>query len=287
MKQKYFSGTSVIIGKPNVGKSTIINKLINSKISIVSKKKHTTQSNITGIMNIGLQHQLIYIDTPGISKKYVYKNQNKTFRNTMALMHSIQFIFLILEKTSWTNEDEYILNIVKKYLKPIFAIINKIDKIKSKEHLLPHILTLSKKHMFQEIIPISGKTGENIHILSKVIQNKLKIVPKPTFPFDLKTNLDIKSIVSEIIREKLILYLGDELPYSIQVSTKNIIDRNIKTSYIEAVISVNNTQHKKIIIGCKGKKIKLCGSLARKALEKFFNKSIYLSLKVIKKNKTL
>jgi len=283
VKHKYYSGTSIIVGKPNVGKSTIINKLIETKISIVSKKPHTTQNNILGIKNLGLKRQLIYIDTPGISYKHVYTHQNKNFRNITALFHDIQFIFFILEQTNWTHEDEYVLSIIKKYQKPIFAIINKIDRIKIKKHLLPYILNLSRKYKFQEIIPISGKTGENIHILSEVIKKKLFPVSQHQFPTQLKTNTSTTNIISEIIREKFILYLGLELPYSIQITIQKIIIREIKKSYIKAIILVANIQHKKIVIGKQGKKIKLCGLLARKEIEKFLHKPIYLSLQVIQK----
>ena len=277
----------MIIGKPNVGKSTIINKLVKTKISIVSKKPHTTQDNILGIKNLGSRHQSIYIDTPGISYKHVYNNQNKNFRNIIALFYDIQFIFLVLDKTNWTDEDEYILKIIKKYQKPVFAIINKIDQIKTKQHLLPYILHLSNKHMFQEIIPVSGKTGENIYILSKTIKKELPVVLQHPFPAQLKTNMNIKKIISEIIREKFILYLGLELPYSIKTAVQKIVIRKTNKSYIEAKISVTNIQHKKIVIGQKGQKIKLCGLLARKEIEKFLKQSIYLSLRVIQVKKNL
>ncbi|XBC39954.1 MAG: GTPase Era [Buchnera aphidicola (Chaetogeoica yunlongensis)] len=280
--QKKYFGKSILIGKSNVGKSTIINKLIKTKISIVSKKPHTTQNNIFGIKNIGITHQLIYVDTPGISTKHIYTIQNKIFKNIIALLYEVNFIFFVLDKTNWTFEDEYILKIIKKYSKPTFVIINKIDKINDKKLLLPYIFNLNKKHVFENIIPVSGKTGENINLLSNIIKNKLSLVSQHKFPINVKTTSNIYKYLSEIIREKFILYLGDELPYSIKVIITKIIDRCNNTLYIKSLILINKGQHKKIIIGKNGQKIKLCGTLARKAIEIFIKKKIYLSLEVTK-----
>ncbi|XBC38402.1 MAG: GTPase Era [Buchnera aphidicola (Floraphis choui)] len=273
-------GTIIIVGKPNVGKSTIINKLIKSKISIVSKKPNTTQNNIIGIQN-DKGFQAIYTDTPGISYKYTNYINTTKYHYINKICNTAELVLLVLNKTNWTLEDDLVLNTIKKNNTPIIAIINKNDKILKKTILLPYIELLRKKYSFQDILPISGKTGENIDILSKIVKKFLPI-SKPKFSPNQIINHSLYFHVKEIIREKFIFYLGKELPYSIKIYIENINFLKKKTYIIEAIIIVNNSQHKKIIIGHKGKKIKLCGSIARRELERYFKKSVYLSLFVRK-----
>ncbi|XBC37880.1 MAG: GTPase Era [Buchnera aphidicola (Meitanaphis microgallis)] len=283
MKKINYCGTIVITGKPNVGKSTIINKLIQSKISIVSKKPNTTQNNIIGIQNYR-EFQAIYTDTPGISYKCTNFVNKVQHRHISKLCNNAELILLVLDRTNWTPEDDLALNIIKNDATiPIIAIINKNDKILKKTILLPYIEYLRKKYPFQDILPISGKTGENINILSKIVQKLLPISP-PKFPPNQIISHSLYFHIEEIIREKFIFYLGDELPHSIKIIVENINFSKKKFYIIKAVIFVKNNQHKKIIIGHQGKKIKLCGTIARKELERYFKHSVYLSLFVTEKN---
>ncbi|ANF17026.1 hypothetical protein XW81_01205 [Buchnera aphidicola (Schlechtendalia chinensis)] len=283
VKQKYYCGTIVIVGKPNAGKSTIINSLVKTKVSIVSKRPHTTQCDIIGIQNDGL-FQAIYIDTPGISYKHFNVNNviEKCYINK--LCNNATLILFVLDGITWTSEDNLILNLVKHNTIPVIAVINKNDKILQKNNLLPYIESLRKKKLFEEIVPISGKTGENIHLLSKLVQALLPI-SKIRFPTTQKTSYNLYFKVQEIIREKFIFYLGEEVSYSIRIIVESICFKEKKMYVIKALIVVKNNQHKQIIVGKKGTKIKFCGTLARQELEKYFKHKVYLSLFVKKDNK--
>ncbi|XBC40971.1 MAG: GTPase Era [Buchnera aphidicola (Nurudea yanoniella)] len=283
MKKIIYCGKITIVGKPNVGKSTLINTLVKSKISIVSKKPHTTQSNIIGIQNTSI-FQAIYTDTPGISYKNLYFKNKKKYHYIKKLCKNSELTLLILDKANWTSEDDLVLNIIKYNVTPVIAIINKNDKISNKKILLPHIDFLKDKHPFKHILPISGKTGENINLLSCIVQ---KFLPKsePKFLCDQITNYDLNFKIKEIIREKFIFYLRDELSYSIKIIVKNININKIGMYIIKANVFVKNNQHKKIVIGNNGKIIKLCGTMARKEIEKYLKSSVYLSIFVTKNKK--
>lgn len=282
MKKINYCGTIIIIGKPNVGKSTIINKLVKSKISIISKRPHTTQSNIIGIQN-DEDIQAIYTDTPGISRKYTEFINNKQYNHIKKLCNSSELILLILNQTHWTLDDELVLQIIKNSVTPTIAVINKSDTILQKISLLPYMEFLRKKHSFQEIIPISGKTGDNIDLLSNIVKKKLPI-STPQFSSNQITNNSLYFHISEIIREKFIFYLGNELSHSIKIIIESMHLKK-RVYIIKGIIIVKNNSHKKIIIGCQGKKIKLCGTIARQELEKYLKNSVYLSLFVKNKKK--
>ncbi|XBC44592.1 MAG: GTPase Era [Buchnera aphidicola (Schlechtendalia peitan)] len=281
MKKIYHCGTVTIVGKPNVGKSTIINNLVKTKISIVSKRPHTTQGNIIGIQNDGM-FQTVYVDTPGISRNsryFINKKQHCFIKNICKNTH---VILLVLNGINWTSEDDLILRNIKNTYIPIIAVINKNDKILKKANLLPYIEFLRKQCLFKEILPISGKTGENICLLSKIVQ-KLLPISKLQFPPNQITNYNLYFKISEIIREKFIFHLGDEISYSIQVRIENFYVNINEICIIKAIIIVISNQHKKIVIGNKGDKIKLCGTISRKELETYFKRKVHLSLFVKKR----
>ncbi|CAL4320500.1 GTPase Era [Buchnera aphidicola] len=278
MKNNNYSycGKIGIFGKTNVGKSSIFNKIIGNKISIISNKKGTTEKNILGIQTIQ-NYQLIYIDTPGMqfNKQFQYiKN------NILKVKKYLSLILFIIEKTHWSTLDEEILNSITKNSIPIILVINKIDCITNKKIILPFIKKINLKHQFMEIVPVSAQTGENIDILINIIQ---KNIPKDTHQFlkQDQTNISNNFMITEIIREKFLNNLNQELPYLIKIKIKEcFIDKN-GVYNIYASIFVKNIRHKKIIIGSKGKKIKYCIFLAKKDIQKFLNtKEIILKLKV-------
>ncbi|CAL4042633.1 GTPase Era [Buchnera aphidicola (Takecallis arundicolens)] len=268
-----YCGYIGIVGRTNVGKSSILNQLIGRKISITSHKSGTTQKNIVGIHTIK-QHQCIYIDTPGIEidRKNLEKNlfQNK---------YCMQLIIFVINKTKWLQLEDIILQKIKKFFIPIILIINKIDHIKNKTQLLPFINLIHKKHQFLSIIPISAKTGKNINILSNTISNNL---PKSKYIF-LQNNITIHSkefIICEIIREKLIRLLNQEIPYLIKVQIERYWINSCGIHCIYAIILSQNIRQKKIIIGKNGNKIKKCYLLAKHDIQKYLNKKIILTLNI-------
>ncbi|QCI25972.1 GTPase Era [Buchnera aphidicola] len=271
MKKNTYCGYIGIIGRTNVGKSTILNQLIDKKISIISKKSGTTQKNITGIKTV-IQHQFIYIDTPGIEIYPTYQKKSILQNNNY-----INIIIFVINKINWGNIENIILEKINKTHIPTILVINKIDHIKNKKTLLPFIDLISKKKNFLDIIPISAKYAKNINLLSRSITKNLPKA-KHIFPKKKITTNSKEFIISEIIREKFLQFLNQEIPYCIKIKIQLFyIDTN-NIYQIYATIYVKNIRHKKIIIGKKGKKIKICHMLATKNISQFLGKDIQLHL---------
>ncbi|AXN02322.1 GTPase Era [Candidatus Purcelliella pentastirinorum] len=280
--KKNYCGYFTIIGKTNTGKSTLLNKLVKKNISMVSNKKHTTRNTIIGVKT-KKNKQKIFIDTPGINseqKKMIDKIMNK---NSIKTINNTDIIIFLLNKTQLDKNDLFIINKLKKIKKPIIIIINKIDKIKDKRKLLPYIKKISQHVNFQDIIPVSVKTGENINKLKKIINNNLS-KKKHFFSYKYITNQSKNFLISEIIRKKIIFNLFKELPYSIHVELKHIIKKN-NIYYIKCSIWVEKKSQKKIIIGRNGNLIKKIKIEAKKQINIFLNKEINLNLTVNVKKK--
>lgn len=275
IKQKH-CGYITIIGKANVGKSTFLNKIIGKKISIVSRKKNTTQNNITGIKTQN-NYQFIYVDTPGI----ILNKRNKKIKYQKHTFHQIRksstLIIFIIDRTFWTEDDEMISNEIKKYKIPVIIIINKIDKITNKIILLPFIDFLKKKVDILEIIPISAKKIKNITLVNNTIASYLPQKPHIYPEFYITTNSQFFTM-SEIIREQLIFFLGDELPSIIKVEIDDFQKKENKELYIRAIIWVENIRQKSIIIGHNGEKIKKISMNSRNNIEKEFHIKTHLLL---------
>ncbi len=274
---------TLIVGKPNVGKSTLFNKLINKKISITSKKKYTTQKNILGI-NHENKNQYIYIDTPGF--KFI-KDIKKHINNTLNILKEnkinkkINLILLII-KIEKFFEELRIINIINLYKIPYIIIINKIDKLKNKNILLPYINKIKSYIKTNIIIPISAKKKKNILLIKKVI-NKYLIKSNLYLNKNIQNIYKKKDIFKEIIREKIFRLTGDEIPYLIKFKIKNMLEKK-KYFYIESIIYVNKKQHIPILIGKFGKKIKKIIYLSKNSIEKYLNfkKKIILYINIKK-----
>ncbi|MCV2531458.1 MAG: GTPase Era, partial [Candidatus Lightella neohaematopini] len=197
-----YYGVVVIIGRVNVGKSTILNKFIRKKLSITSHKICTTKTNIVGIYNTS-NCQIVFIDTPGVNTKMINTNYVYKYYNNM---HNVDIILLVVSNY-WTKYEELILNYLKKVNKPILLVINKIDFFKKKSNLLPYLSYLNKKHKFVDIVPICARKNHDVNILLKVIHNYIPY-GKPRFPSYIITNQSYKFILSELIREKIISFLN-------------------------------------------------------------------------------
>ncbi|WDI78417.1 GTPase Era [Candidatus Purcelliella pentastirinorum] len=281
IKKKY-CGYFTIIGKTNTGKSTLLNKLVKKNISIVSNKKHTTRNTMIGVKT-KKNKQKIFIDTPGINskkKKIIDKIMNK---NSIKAIKNTDIIIFLLNKTQLDKNDFFIINKIKKIKKPIIIIINKIDEIKNKRKLLPYIKKINQYINFQDIIPISAKTGENINRLKKIISNNLP-EKKHFFPYKYITNQSKTFLISEIIRKNIIFNVYKELPHSINVELKHIIQKN-NICYIECSIWVEKKSQKKIIIGKNGNLIKKIKTKAKKQISIFLNKKIIINLIINVKKK--
>ena len=280
---KQYCGYISIIGKPNVGKSTIINSILKKKISITSRKSQTTRNNILGIKTIG-NKQMIFIDTPGMhikSKKTMNKILNKSAQSTI---EDSDLILFVIQRLSLDKEDKFIIEKLNEINRRTICVINKIDQIDHKDKLLPLIEELSLQYPFEEILLVSAKTKDGMSDLIETIQ---KYLPENNHIYDKNfqiENSEDEFMISELIREKIIRRLGDELPHDIFVKIDEI---NNKTNIVEvyATIYVNRQSQKQIVIGSEGKILKNIGEQSRIDIEDYLKKKVFLKTWVkVKKN---
>jgi GTP-binding protein Era len=269
------SGYIAIIGRPNVGKSTLLNQLIGKKISITSRKPQTTRNQILGIKTVdGIQ--AVYIDTPGIHK--TEKNTMNRYMNRLAdsVIADADVVIFMIDATRWHDEDSMILEKLPKEGAPVILVINKVDLVKDKADLLPLIEKCQSQFAFAEIVPLSARKEGNVQALEKVIMRLLPEGPH-LFPDDQITDKSERFQAAELIREKLILATGQEVPYSTTVVIEEFKQEE-KLLRISALIWVEREGQKPIVIGKNGERLKMIGVAARKDLEKLFNKKVYLQL---------
>ena len=272
---KTYCGYIAIVGRPNVGKSTLLNHLLKQKISITSRKPQTTRHRILGITSEG-QRQCVFVDTPGFNageSKTLNRIMNDTVLN---VINDVDVVLFVVEKLNFNSGDIQVLDLLKRINVPVILAINKIDLIKTKSEFLPHIKKLAALFQFNEIVPISASTGYNLDSLSKLASSLLPESPF-LFPVDQITDRSLKFLAAELIREKIIRQLGDEVPYDATVEIENF-KKNEKILSIDALILVDRPGQKKIIVGKGGSRLKKIGSVAREDMEKIFDKKIMLKL---------
>ncbi len=277
------SGFVSIVGRPNVGKSTLLNELINKKVAITSDKSGTTRNIIYGIYNEP-DTQIVFIDTPGIGKNKDTFTGNLNKKAYSSLENDL-VIFLVDIASGFGKGDEKILERLKNENKDVILVLNKIDRI-SKEDLFNEILKLKDLYTFLDIVPVSGLKGKNTNELLKVIKSHLKDNVK-YFDDDTITNVDERFMVGEIIREKVLRLTKEEVPHAVTCLVENI-DFRKNNAYINALIIVDRDNLKSIIIGKNGTMLKRIGTLARPEIEELLDKKVYLELfvKTIKDWKT-
>ena len=270
-----YCGYIAIIGRPNVGKSTLLNPLLRQKISITSRKPQTTRHRILGITSEG-RHQCVFIDTPGFNTG-VSKTLNRVMNETvLKVICDVDVVLFVVEKLNFNNGDARVLDLLTRVKVPVILVINKIDLIKVKNEFLPHIDKVSKLFQFKEVVPISASTGYNLDTLSKLVSNLLPVSPF-LFPADQITDRSLRFLAAELIREKIVRQLGEEVPYDATVEIENF-DNSEKILNIDGLILVDKPGQKKIIIGKGGGRLKKIGSVAREDMEKIFDKKIMLKL---------
>ena len=280
-KQTY-CGYVTILGRPNVGKSTLLNNFIGQKLSITSRKPQTTRRHMIGV-NTDENCQIIYIDTPGLQDSpgnAMNRYMNKEATNALA---GIDVLVYVVEALKWTALDEHILNLIKDNTAPVILAINKMDKIKDKETMLPFLKELSGKMSFKEIIPVSALSRKSLRPLEKSIKGLLPAGPFQ-FPDDQITDKSQRYFAAEFIREKLIKRLGEELPYTTTVTIDSFVEKE-KIIHIDAIIWVATKGQKTIVIGKKGAGLKAIGEQARKDMERMFENKVFLRTWVKVKNK--
>ncbi|MDH3974339.1 MAG: GTPase Era [Deltaproteobacteria bacterium] len=275
-KQAFKSGFVSIIGRPNVGKSTLLNEIVGEKLSIITNKPQTTRNRITGIKNID-DAQIVFWDTPGIHKARDLMNKVMV-KAAISTISEVDIIVFVIEANKISGSgDDFIINLLKEAGKPVILVINKIDLVKKGE-LLPVIDDLSSRFDFRHIIPLSAKKGEGVESLLENIKDILKEGPR-FFSDDQLTDLPERFIVSEIIREKLYRSLRDEVPYSTAVEIEEFTEKESKNVLvIKALIYVERDSQKRIIIGKKGAMMREIGTAARKDIEALLGAKVFLEI---------
>lgn len=276
-ESKQHCGFVAIVGRPNVGKSTLLNQLLGQKVSITSRKAQTTRHRIVGIDTQG-DDQIVYIDTPGLhieEKRAINRLMNRAASSSIG---DVELVIFVVEGTHWTDDDEMVAGKLKDCKAPILLVINKIDNVTDKTQLLPHIQEISQKINFLDVVPISAEKGEGVDIIKDIVKKHLP-VGEHHFPEDYITDRSQRFMASEIIREKLMRFLGDELPYSVTVEIEQFkVDERTGMYRINGLILVERDGQKKMVIGNKGEKIKKIGIEARKDMQLFFDNKVHLEL---------
>lgn len=277
MSEKDFrSGYVSIIGRPNVGKSTLMNLILNEKIAIVSKKPQTTRNRIIGIKHLH-GAQIIFLDTPGIHKPKFAMNR-KMVKTAMEALTEGDLVLFMVEATSPPGGgDHFIMEELKKVEKPIFLLINKVDLVK-KDSLLPLIDEYSRFLNFKEIIPVSALNGDNVDHLIEIMVRYLP-VGEPYYPEEMVTDQTVRFMAAEIIREKIFEKTMEEIPYSVAILIEEFKEKNEKgITRIKALILVEKDSQKGIIIGKSGEMLKAVGTEARRDLEELVGSKVFLDL---------
>jgi GTP-binding protein Era len=268
-------GYIAIIGRPNVGKSTLLNSILGKKISITTDKPQTTRTQILGIKTLGAD-QFVYIDTPGLHEAGKLAMNRYMNRMATSVIGDADVLVFMIDAGRFTQEDEQALQKLKHTTAPVILVINKIDKLKDKAMVLPFIQKVQDKFAFADIVPLSARKTDNVDALENIIATFLPENPH-FFPDDQQTDKPINFQIGELIREKVIQATEQELPYSTIVEIENFED---KTKFIEisAIIWVERDGQKPIVIGKDGERLKTIGTRARKDIEKLLDRKVFLRL---------
>jgi GTP-binding protein Era len=272
---KTYSGFIAIIGRPNVGKSTLINKVLGKKLSITSSKAQTTRHNILCVKTED-NAQAVFVDTPGfnqLKKTSLHRYLNRT---TSAVIHEVDLILFMVDSKYWSEEDTHVLSLIKQATCPVILVLNKVDLLASKTLILPKMDELNLLHSFASIVPISAKNNYQTDMLLSFIY---KLLPENEFLFDRDevSTRDDRFFVSEIIREKLMRYLGDELPYTTTVELE-LFEEKKNIMHIGAIIWVERESQKAIVIGKKGQLLKTISTQARMDIQRLLESKVYIRL---------
>ena len=268
-------GFVAIIGRPNVGKSTLLNYILGQKISITSRKPQTTRHRVLGIKTEG-DDQFVFVDTPGLhqgASKAINRYMNRAASSAIA---DVDVVVMVVDRTRWTEEDEWVLEQAVSGAAPVILAVNKIDLLENKADLLPHLQFLAEQAEFRAIVPVSALNRHNVDELEQAIREEL---PASThlFPDDQVTDRSQRFMAAELVREKIMRQLGEELPYAITVEIEEFAPRD-NVLHISALIFVEREGQKRILIGKGGSRLRSIGADARRDMEDMFESKVMLKL---------
>lgn len=269
------SGFVALVGRPNVGKSTLLNALVGEKLSIVTPRPQTTRHRILGVSYLP-DAQIAFIDTPGIhhgEKRALNRAMNRT---AAAALGEADLCVLVVEALHWTTEDDHVLRRIERVGRPAILAVNKVDKVRPRERLLPWLAERAQRFGFAEVVPLSALRSDNLDALRKAITRHLPESP-PIFTEGERTDRGLEFRIAETIREKLTLELNQEVPYGIAVEIEKLAEENGRLE-VAAVIWVDREGQKPIVIGPKGERLKRVGRSARLELNRLLDRRLHLEL---------
>ena len=275
MTVPYRAGFVALVGRPNVGKSTLINRLVGEKVAIVSRKPQTTRHRILGIRHLP-DAQIIYVDTPGMHARTPREMNRYLNRTAVDALADVDAVAFVVDGLQWTEDDELALSKARKAGAPLVLVVNKVDRIQDKSLLLPHLAELSRKANFAEIVPTSARRGTNRAELEAAFVKLLPESPQ-LFPEEQVTDRGDRFRAAELVREQLMRALGQELPYAITVQIE-ALEMEERLARVSAIIWVERPGQKAIVIGKGGELLKRIGRDARHEMERLFGRKVFLQL---------
>ena len=264
-----------IVGRPNVGKSTLLNHLVGQKVSITSSKPQTTRHRVIGIKTAE-GAQAIYVDTPGLHGGRGRAIDRAMSRAALGALQDVDLVVFVVEALRWTGDDARVAERLRDLRVPVILAVNKVDRVERKEDLLPYLEELGTRGSFAEVIPVSARAGIQLDVLEREVGRRLP-ESAPLFSTDQVTDRSERFLAGEIIREKLMRRLGQEVPYRLTVEIERFSEEGATTK-IDAVIWVEKPGQKAIVIGAEGKMLKAVGAEARADIERMLEKRVYLGL---------
>jgi len=269
------SGFAALVGRPNVGKSTLLNALIGQKLSIVTPRPQTTRHRIVGIAHLP-DAQIAFVDTPGLHA-HGSRALNRVMNRTAATsLTDSDLVVLVIEALKWTEADEQVLGRIARSGLPAIAAVNKVDRVRPKARLLPYLAELGGRHAFAGVVPLSALKDDNVAELRRVIAALLPVAP-PMFAPDELTDRSLEFRIAEMIREKLTLELNQEVPYGVAVEVEQLRQESEQLT-VDAAIWVDREGQKPIVIGAQGQRLKRVGRSARLALNGLLGRRLHLNL---------
>lgn len=271
----YRSGYAVLVGRPNVGKSTLLNRLVGQKLAITSHKPQTTRHRILGIRSQD-EGQIVFVDTPGIHDRGEKAMNFYLNRTAHTALQDVDIVIFVVQALAWTEEDERVLSAIEQAGIPTIAVVNKVDLVPQKENLLPFMETLAQRHPFVEVMPVSARDGDNAETLLRSVLERLP-EGEPIYPDDQISDRSERFFAAELLREQLIRRYHQELPYAVTVEIERFEEEGGRYN-IGAVIWVERESQRVILLGKGGLAMKETATAARMAMNDFFQTRVHLEV---------
>ena len=273
---EFCCGFVAVVGRPNVGKSTLVNALVGRKVSIVTSRPQTTRQRVIGVANSAAA-QLLFVDTPGMHRRERRELNKLMNRSAQASLADADVVLVVVEAGRWTEEDDDVLARAQASGRPVMLVLNKIDRIRPREAMLPLLQEAATRAEFAAVVPISAERGENLERLRGLLETAVPEGPA-LFPPEQWSNRDERFHIAEIIREKLMRRLREELPYGLAVEIERLAESEQGRLEVGAVVWVEREAHKAIVIGKGGEMLKAAGQAARLELKARFNRPVHVEI---------